>query len=510
MADILTATFKIITPLFLGDANHDCTRMRAESLKNGVLFWWRAAVFPKFVAAQNGDIAEALKSLHSRELLLFGGAEQQGSFFVSILKQQDHLDTYNNQQLMDNEDRLIGSGACYLGYGLMGAFGQNQGRLEQSCFQHSQFFKARFIFNQNLRDQDKDEILDAIKLFGLLGSLGARSRRGWGSLALLSLEKQNFGNENSVSVWDWPDNVETYQQCIQNLARNNPDTPLPNGDNFPITSFSSASRILTTTLLQTDPLHVLDDMGKGMQRYRSWGHDKGDGVHKVNGQVSEQNFKTDHNEFVEGRNRNRDFTPERAAFGLPHNYYSHKRRLAMNVSGAGDIDRRASPLFFHIHQTNDGQYFGVVTLLPTQFLPQHEHLDNKHQISIDGRNVPYKFDLTVLTNFLEGKPDPLQSWCLHRNGACHMSKQNTRRVLHFTLGPVQGFVAQARRTRDLWAGSFLLSWLSGIAMKTIVDGNTNNTIIFPKTDNDPLFLALQGQDHTPRIGSLPKQVSGGN
>ncbi|MDQ3773077.1 MAG: hypothetical protein M3461_01130 [Pseudomonadota bacterium] len=33
------------------------------------------------------------------------------------------------------------------------------------------------------------------------------------------------------------------------------------------------------------------------------------------------------------------------------------------------------------------------------------------------------------------------------------------RILHFTLGPVQGFVAQARRTRDLWGGSFLLSWL---------------------------------------------------
>jgi CRISPR-associated protein Cmr2 len=37
--------------------------------------------------------------------------------------------------------------------------------------------------------------------------------------------------------------------------------------------------------------------------------------------------------------------------------------------------------------------------------------------------------------------------------------------LHFTFGPVQSFVAQARRTRDLYAGSFLLSHLALKAMQ---------------------------------------------
>lgn len=36
--------------------------------------------------------------------------------------------------------------------------------------------------------------------------------------------------------------------------------------------------------------------------------------------------------------------------------------------------------------------------------------------------------------------------------------------LSFTIGPVQGFVAQARRTRDLWAGSWLLSYLAESAL----------------------------------------------
>ncbi|MDI6879691.1 MAG: type III-B CRISPR-associated protein Cas10/Cmr2 [Desulfitobacteriaceae bacterium] len=57
--------------------------------------------------------------------------------------------------------------------------------------------------------------------------------------------------------------------------------------------------------------------------------------------------------------------------------------------------------------------------------------------------------------------------------------------MHFTLGPVQGFVAQARRTRDLWAGSFLLSYLSGIAMTEIL--KKDGAIVFPAVEKDKLI-----------------------
>ena len=36
--------------------------------------------------------------------------------------------------------------------------------------------------------------------------------------------------------------------------------------------------------------------------------------------------------------------------------------------------------------------------------------------------------------------------------------------LSFSIGPVQSFVVQSRRTRDLWASSWLLSRLSSKAM----------------------------------------------
>lgn len=57
-------------------------------------------------------------------------------------------------------------------------------------------------------------------------------------------------------------------------------------------------------------------------------------------------------------------------------------------------------------------------------------------------------------------------------------------LLKFQIGPVQEFIAQARSTRDLWSGSYLLSWLmaAGIA-RLLKEGGTP---IFPAADDQPL------------------------
>ena len=49
--------------------------------------------------------------------------------------------------------------------------------------------------------------------------------------------------------------------------------------------------------------------------------------------------------------------------------------------------------------------------------------------------------------------------------------------LSFSVGPVQGFVGQARRTRDLWAGSWLLSYLAESALAAAE--NKNGSAIIP-------------------------------
>jgi CRISPR-associated protein Cmr2 len=81
----------------------------------------------------------------------------------------------------------------------------------------------------------------------------------------------------------------------------------------------------------------------------------------------------------------------------------------------------------------------------------------------------------------------------------------------FTLGPVQGFVAQARRTWDYWSGSFLLSYLTGKAMLAIIENG--GRIVFPAVQNedgtitDSLLAAIQEDRPYPSIGSIPNRFT---
>lgn len=79
----------------------------------------------------------------------------------------------------------------------------------------------------------------------------------------------------------------------------------------------------------------------------------------------------------------------------------------------------------------------------------------------------------------------------------------------FSIGPVQEFIAQARRTRDLWFGSFLLSELSKAGAKKFQE--LGGTLIFPvfnessaKTNNAPNKI-LGGISHE-QPSSVARQV----
>ncbi len=74
--------------------------------------------------------------------------------------------------------------------------------------------------------------------------------------------------------------------------------------------------------------------------------------------------------------------------------------------------------------------------------------------------------------------------------------------LEFSIGPVQGFVSQSRRTRDLWGSSFLLSFLSAHAIRGAVEAGA--AILTPRIENDPMMDWVSGKrDRPPQIGSIP-------
>jgi CRISPR-associated protein Cmr2 len=57
--------------------------------------------------------------------------------------------------------------------------------------------------------------------------------------------------------------------------------------------------------------------------------------------------------------------------------------------------------------------------------------------------------------------------------------------LLFAIGPVQDFIATARKTQDLWAGSYLLSYLSWSAMKVVSEEFGPDSLIFPDLCRQP-------------------------
>lgn len=80
-------------------------------------------------------------------------------------------------------------------------------------------------------------------------------------------------------------------------------------------------------------------------------------------------------------------------------------------------------------------------------------------------------------------------------GCCgqHSEKVHPATLL-FQVGPVQKFIAEARNTRDLWSGSYLLSYLTGKAMLPIIRELGPDQFLFPNLSGQPIIDLLMKQE----------------
>lgn len=68
------------------------------------------------------------------------------------------------------------------------------------------------------------------------------------------------------------------------------------------------------------------------------------------------------------------------------------------------------------------------------------------------------------------------------------SAHNGISILKFQIGPVQEFIAQARSTRDLWSGSYLLSWLIAAGIRRLeIESHRGVRLVFPNLKEQPLL-----------------------
>lgn len=364
----IEATYRVVTPMFCGGADlrrADSAELRLPSFKGVLRFWWRALAWSRL----DGDLDE----IRRREDALFGSAEEGQSRVSMRLATASCPPIVRKGELLTFPKPVggvVGEGARYLGYGVMEAFasrnkGTRAGELTRACLLAPIDFTVHMRLH--VRGASRDEfrqlsvsLEDALVCLGTRGGMGAKSRKGYGSLVIRSLLV------NREQRWRLPPTMQDLRDALAMPRRGHDAAEQP--------AYTALSPQTRHVLLSSDgkqPMELLDLVGRELMRYRSWGHNG-----RVLGQASERKFGDDH-DLMAGNRRNRH--PRRIAFGLPHNYGKWPDKQV----GPHDeeLDRRASPLFIHIHECGDTPV-AVLSFLPSRFLPPH-----KSDISVGGTRV---------------------------------------------------------------------------------------------------------------------------
>ena len=338
---VIEATYRIVTPMFCAGADQQRAELRLPSFKGALRFWWRSLMW--------GQVKDH-RELREKEAALFGASESA----VGQSKVKLRIVDVQLGRTLRPRKRIIkdgGSGLAYLGYGVI----NYNGKLQRPAIDGGSF-TVECRFSRKATDEQVEQVGRAISLLGTVGGIGSRSRKGFGSLTLVALKQ----NGRLVDLETAPDTA--IGKALGELPEGEPSW----------TAWSKESRVLCFSVKGLRPTRLLDRYGGLMSDFRFW-HGAG-----------RSQFRNDHDMLYDYLTTGQEppRPPERIAFGLPHNYFFKslsdrraKRFVKAEVTPekkpqGTELTRRASPLFFHVHQTENENPVGVVAFLPSLFLPE--------------------------------------------------------------------------------------------------------------------------------------------
>jgi len=310
----LTAIYHVVTPMFLGGAEpHGPPDLRATSVKGLIRFWWRAVTWAQVWPAQQND-RDALKALRQREDSLFGSTRSgQSKVLLSIEWIGDPAKVTS-----DWPPNRPPVGSTYLGYGITENRSDGQAKPHKKSFlEGERNFRVIVRWHRLLSSDDSENLRTALMVLGLLGGLGSRSRRGFGSIALTSID----GKDCLYS------SVDDYEQSLRRLISRFSESSISHP---PLTAFCNQSRVSVSR----------EHAGSAREAHRQLG----EAYRNHRGQPSA----------LRGRRK--------IAFGLP-------------LQKIDEAHRRASPLFLHVHPVAD-RFVSVALFLPARFHPDIANTDH--------------------------------------------------------------------------------------------------------------------------------------
>ena len=328
----IRATFRVTTPMFLGGADGETAELRAASLKGVLRFWWRACAWSRFP----GTPDERLAAIRAEEERVFGGPKT-GQSRVLLRITDTGPARLEPPKVLPGATGGQATGVRYLGYGLMHTAASKQTGAKETRAKPAQLIRGCLLpgfdvtIELRLRGLGQDQttlLVDAVRALGTIGGAGARSRRGYGSMSLRSIDDRVYAGAELKDV-------------LRALSPKEP-SELP-----PYTAISPVSRVLIGPAAPA--MEALNNLGEQYKKFRTELTDDTEIVRRTGGGY-----------------------PDRAAFGLPVNFEFKKPRDKISVRPASpDGDRRASPLFFHMHE-HGGRVRPVVAFLPARFLSENK------------------------------------------------------------------------------------------------------------------------------------------
>jgi CRISPR-associated protein Cmr1 len=306
---IIEATYRIVTPMFIGDAQQEATTISPQSVKGALRFWWRALMWGEIYLDTKNNVA-ALKKLHELEGKLFGQATDNANAALFTLRVNDSAIKY---QKKSDWPRGGNDFSGYLGLGLWESGRADKGNYQphRHYIDENQTFAVTLICSPKVTEAQRDTLSDALIAWGLWGGLGSRSRRAFGSVALTTLQGNSFVFNTSAD----------YQKASTDLLKKyRLKVPVQS----PYTALNQGSQWLVQTSGFANARLAHQHLGEAFKNYRGQ-------PSRLRGSI-------------------------KRVFGMP---YSGGTRLESEA-------RRASPLLFHIHPIGQ-QYVNTVLYMPAHF-----------------------------------------------------------------------------------------------------------------------------------------------
>lgn len=345
----VSITLETVTPLFLSGNDQNAVELRAASIRGQLRYWYRALLGGILTACytQSEKLAD---EVHKREAEIFGTTDRGSRVLVRVRELPPHRET---------KFSFSGKFIRYLGYGLE----------NRRAFSPGQTFNLEISL---WKSADEFESVIAATLWAALhlGNIGARSRRGFGSLTLTNeVSWASLTMKPCTSLEELTDQLRINLRSVVSVFEKHTGYKYAAPSGLPPFSVVCPEywKLLVVKTPYNSWYEAVDAIGTALREFRE---DQARGQHTrtTSGGTFSYYVTKDYDAVKGFFGKHGPTTPQGSIFGLPHQFQFGSTGDKVMIKGQGGIDRRASPLYVRIFKAGSNYYLGL-QVFKSRFLP---------------------------------------------------------------------------------------------------------------------------------------------